>query len=218
MNLARWISAVVLAAAVVTTPTAVRAQDAVPKAVESTVAHAESETDVGLEPDRNPMALDPDLAIFSAVVFLILVAFLGKFAWPTIVSALDERERKIADNIAAAEARNEEAKRLLVEHEAKLAAAAGEIRAMLEDARRDAEQTRKRIEAEGQQAAKDELDRAIREIGRARDAAAQELAITSAKVAVDLARDVVRGEISAERQKQIVHEAISRFGTAPSAN
>ena len=42
---------------------------------------------------------DPDLAVFSAIVFLLLLAVLGKFAWPTITAALDERERKIADNI-----------------------------------------------------------------------------------------------------------------------
>ena len=54
----------------------------------------------------NPLAFDPDLAVFSAVVFLLLYWLLGKFAWPTIAAALDERERKIADNIAAAAARH----------------------------------------------------------------------------------------------------------------
>ena len=114
--------------------------------------------------------------------------FLSIFAWPQIAAALDERERKITDNIAAAEARLEDAKRLLAEHEAKLAAAAGEVRALLEEARRDAEHTRRSIEAEGHKAAKDELDRAVREIDRARDAAIQDLAVASANVAIDLAR------------------------------
>jgi F-type H+-transporting ATPase subunit b len=181
----------------------------------STKVEAEAEHESG----PNPLAFDPDLAVFTAIVFLLLVAILGKFAWPQITAALDERERKIADNIAAAEARHEDAKRLLAEHEAKLAAAAGEVREMLEQARRDAESTRKRIETDGQTAAKAELDRAVREIGRARDAAIEELAVSSANVAIDLARRVVRDEISPDRQKQIVREALSKLSSAtPSQN
>ena len=99
---------------------------------------------------------------------------------------------------------------LLAEHEAKLAAAAGEVRAMLEEARRDAEHTRKRIEANGHQAAKDELDRAVREIDRARDAAIQDLAVTSANVAIDLARKCRQDELTPERQNQIVREALGK--------
>ena len=118
--------------------------------------------------DPNPLAFDPDLAIWTFVVFVLLFGFLSYFAWPQIAAALDERERKIADNIAAAAAKLEEAKRLLAEHEAKLAAAAGEVRALLEEARRDAEHTEEQIEAEGHKAAKDELDRAV-----ARDRAGQ---------------------------------------------
>ena len=167
----------------------------------------------------NPLAVDPDLAIWTGVVFVLLFLVLRTFAWPQITAALTEREKKIADNIAAAEALNADARRLLAEHEAKLAAAAGEVREMLEEARRDADVTRKRIESEGHKAAKEELDRAVREIGRARDAAVQELAVTSANVAIDLARGVVKQEISAERQKQVVQEAISKLSAAtPSTN
>jgi F-type H+-transporting ATPase subunit b len=158
------------------------------------------------------------LALWTLAVFGLLFLVLRIFAWPQITAALEERERKIADNIAAAEARHEDAKRLLAEHEAKLAAAAGEVRAMLDEARRDAEHTRQRIEAQGHQAAKDEVARAVREIERARDAAVQELAIASANVAIDLARGVVREEISTERQNQIVREAVGKLQAAAPSN
>jgi F-type H+-transporting ATPase subunit b len=166
----------------------------------------------------NPLAVDPDLAIWTAVIFLLLLFVLGKFAWPQITAALEERERKIADNIAAAEARYNEAKRVLAEHEAKLAAAAGEVRALLEEARRDADHTRKSIEAEGQKAAKEELDRALREIHRARDAAVQELAVTSANVAIDLAQKVIREQLTSEKSNQIVRDAVARLSAEPSKN
>src|SRR5690348_9297169 len=142
MNLTRLMFSLVLIGAVFT----VRAHAAEAPAHKTEPAAAHAEAGEEHEPDRNPLAFDPDLAVFSAIIFLLLVAILGKFAWPTITAALDERERKIADHIAAAEARDQESKRLFAEHEAKLAAAAGEVRAMLDEARRDAEKVKKSIE------------------------------------------------------------------------
>ena len=177
-------------------------------------AHAEAGDE-----QPNPLAFDPDLAIFSAIVFLMLVGVLAKWAWPAISAALDERERKIADNIAAAEARHEEAKRLLAEHEARLAAAAGEVRALLEEARRDADHTRKSIEDKGRQAAQEELARAIREIERAKDGAIEQLAEASANVAIDLARKVIRNKLTPEEQSQLVREALGKMSAVtPSKN
>jgi F-type H+-transporting ATPase subunit b len=218
MSFARFGFAVLIAVVVAsagTNPLLAAVKSETPTVDPTAKVEAEAEHESG----PNPLAFDPDLAIFTAIVFLLLVAILGKFAWPQITVALDERERKITDNIAAAQAQNDEAKRLLAEHEAKLAATAGEVRELLEEARRDAESLRKRIEGEGQKAAKDELDRAVREIGRARDAAVEELAITSANVAVDLARGVVQSDISPDRQKQLVRDALSKLSaTAPSKN
>lgn len=159
-----------------------------------------------------------DLAIYTFVVFILLLAILGKFAWPTIIKALEERERAINDHIAAAEARHEDAKRLLAEHEAKLAAAAGEVRALLDEARRDAENTKKAIEEEGKKAAKEELDRALREINRARDAAVQDLAVSSANVAIDLAQKIIREKLTPETNNQIVRDAIAKLAPQPSNN
>jgi F-type H+-transporting ATPase subunit b len=176
---------------------------------------AETEEHAG---SPNPLAVDPDLAIWTAVIFLLLLFVLGKFAWPQITAALEERERKIADNIAAAEARHNDAKRLLAEHEAKLAATAGEIRALLDEARRDADHTKKAIEEEGRKAAKEELDRAVREIHRARDAAVQELAVSSANVAIDLAQKIIREKLTPETNNQIVRDAIAKLAPQPSNN
>jgi len=183
---------------------------------------AEAEHEVHAAEDAggpNPLAVDPDLAVWTAVVFLLLFVILSYFAWPQIAAAVDERERRIADSIAAAEAKHEKAKQLLAEHEAKLAATAGEVRALLEEARRDAEHTRKSIAAKGDQDAKAALERAMREIDRAKDGAIHELAITSANVAIELARKVVREKLSPDEQNKLVREALGKLTTAtPSEN
>src|SRR5438067_6696110 len=68
----------------------------------------------------DPTAMSPDLAVYTAVVFLIVLVVLWRFAWGPISKALIAREQYIADNIAAAERQNQEARRLLGEHQKKL--------------------------------------------------------------------------------------------------
>jgi F-type H+-transporting ATPase subunit b len=167
----------------------------------------------------NPLGIDLDLAVWTGVVFVLLFLVLKRFAWPQIVAALEERERRIAEHIAAAEALQEKAKQVLAEHEAKLASAAGEVRALLEEAKRDAEHTRRTIAAKGHQDAQEELQRALREIKRARDAAIQELAVASANAAVDLARNVVSTQMTPEQQSKLVRDALSKLtASSPSTN
>jgi len=210
--------AAVVATLVLGEPSAAQGTQAKAETAAIEAAHAAEEAEHG-GGGPNPLAVDPDLAIWTFVIFALLFLLLSVFAWPQIAAALDERERKIADNIAAAEARLEEAKRVLAEHEAKLAAAAGEVRALLEEAHRDSEHTRRSIEAKGHQAAQDELARALREIDRAKDGAIEALAGASANVAIDLARKVIREKLSAEEQNQIVREALGKLSAAaPSKN
>jgi F-type H+-transporting ATPase subunit b len=160
---------------------------------------------------EDPSELKTDLAIYTFVVFLLLLAILGKFAWPKISVALLEREKRIEANIAAAEAKHEDAKRLLAEHEAKLASAAAEVKALLDEARRDAEGTKAEIIAEAQKAAKAERDRAVRDIEIAADHALKNMAETSANLAVDLAGKVIRESINPAKQQELVRTALARL-------
>ncbi|NOY40349.1 MAG: F0F1 ATP synthase subunit B [Planctomycetes bacterium] len=170
----------------------------------------------GLE---DPSEFRTQLAIYTFVVFMLLLAILGKMAWPSIAAALEEREKRIEGNIADAEAKHEEAKQLLVQHEARLASAADEVRALMEEARRDAEHTKSQILAEAKQLADQERDRAVRDVERAADSAMASLAETSANLAVDLAGKVVKQNISAEQQAELVRDALSRLAaSSPSQN
>jgi F-type H+-transporting ATPase subunit b len=163
---------------------------------------------------ENPADFKSDLAIYTFVVFLLLVAILGALAWPKISTALLEREKRIEANIAAAEAKHEEAKRLLAEHEARLASAAAEVKALLDEARRDAEHTKGEIIAEAQKAAKAERDRAVRDIEIAADHALKNMAETSANLAVDLAGKVIRETINPAKAQELVRTALAKLNAS----
>ena len=159
----------------------------------------------------NPLVIDPDLAIVSMVVFLLLLWLLTKFAWRPIVVALKERERNIADNISSAEAQREEARRLLSEYEKKLAGTTEQIRQLLEEARYDAEQTKAEIIGEAKAAAQSEQERALREVKNATDGALKELAEQGARLAVELAGKIVGEKLATEDHSQLIREAINKF-------
>lgn len=182
------------------------------QAVAADPAHA-GEEHAASKGALNPLIIDPDLAIWTAIIFGILLLVLWKFAWGPIITALDAREQRVLDHLAAAEAKHEEAKGLLAAHEARLAMAKDEVREMLEEARRDAEVTKATIVAEADAAAKARQDRALREIDLARDGAVRQLAETSANLAVDLAGKVVKQNLSADQQAALVREATTRLAS-----
>ncbi len=163
----------------------------------------------------NPLTVDPDLAIVTAIVFLVLMLILWKFAWGPISAALDQRERSVADNIAAAERNHESAKQLLSAHQAKLDGAADEVRRLLEMARKEAEEHKQQVFGEAQAAARSEKDRALREIGVAKQQALQELAEKSVDTAVGLASRIVKAKLNPQDHSRLIQDALDQM---PSQN
>jgi F-type H+-transporting ATPase subunit b len=159
----------------------------------------------------SPLKVDFDLAIFTVLIFVLLLVVLGKFAWGPIASALDLRERKISDNIAAAEQLNQEAKRLLGEYEAKLSAAREEVRGILDEARRDAEHAGQEIVAKARTDAQAETQRGKVEIETATAQALNELARSSANLAVDLAGRIVGAKLTAGDHAKLIEDALATF-------
>lgn len=75
------------------------------------------------------------LIIWTLLAFILVLFVLRKFAWGPILSALDEREKTIADSLATAEKVKTEMAQLKSENEALLAKAREERTAMLKEAK-----------------------------------------------------------------------------------
>jgi F-type H+-transporting ATPase subunit b len=195
-------------------------------AVEPTAPHDKVSAENGVaeeigEPARaaGPEEWQTDLAIWTFVVFVVLLAVLTKFAWGPIVAGLQKREQGIADNIAAAQRSHDEAKLYLAEYEKKLANAANEVRMMLDEARRDAEHAKQEIIAEAKAAAQAEQQRGVREVRLATDQALKELSERSTNLAVELAGKIVQAQLKPADHSRLVQEAMTKFTTnGPSAN
>ena len=78
---------------------------------------------------------------WSAVSFGTLLFLLKRYAFPAITEMLDARERTIAQNLAKAEQARKDAEQLLAEYQAKLKTAQQEATAMLDQARKQGQQS-----------------------------------------------------------------------------
>src|SRR5690606_13360976 len=75
------------------------------------------------------------LFFWMAIILLVIIFLLGKFAWKPIINALEDREEGIADALAAAEYAKREMQNVKVSNEKVLAEAIAERDAMLNEAR-----------------------------------------------------------------------------------
>ena len=119
--------------------------------------------------------------IVQMIVFLILVWFSMKFIWPPITAALDERAKKIADGLSAADKAKSE-----------LSAANQRVEQQLSAARTDAAKRLADAERLGQQLVEEAKARATEE-GSKIIAAAKVEAVQEASKARDALRDQVAG-------------------------
>ena len=119
--------------------------------------------------------------IIQLVVFLSFVWFTKSFVWPPIVKALDERAKKVADGLAAAD-------------KAKADLANAEKRSMeeLRSARESAAELRAGAEKQAGKLVEDARAEANRII-----AAARKAATTEAGAAAQKAKDALRDQVAA---------------------
>ena len=180
-------------------------------------AQPDDHADHGLghgHPSTDPAEVKSDLAIFSAIVFLLLVVILRKFAWKPISEGLEKRENHIAHEIHAAEKANADAKLLLAEYQKKLDEAQAQVRAIVEEARRDAEQTQQDIIAKAKAEAAAETARGKREIDTAKDQAMRELAQVAADQALALAGKLLQQQIKPADHARLIEESLAKFPTS----
>ncbi|MDH4194200.1 MAG: ATP synthase F0 subunit B, partial [Nitrospirota bacterium] len=101
-----------------------------------------------------------DSHFFSSLIFWELLSFgilfwvLYKFAFPPILQTLENRERKIKENLDQAEQNRAAAEQKLKEYEAKLQTAAKEVETIMSEAKQKAQrlldENEQRLRAESQ--------------------------------------------------------------------
>ncbi|NOT02600.1 MAG: F0F1 ATP synthase subunit B [Phycisphaerales bacterium] len=165
----------------------------------------------GHGPKYELLTVDGGTAVWTIVIFLILLVVLRAAAWKPIQKVLVEREKFIADSLAQAKHEREEAKGLLVKYQGQLDQARQAASGIVDEGRRDAEVVRGRIEREAREEAERMLARAKRDIEIARDTAVSDLYKVAASLATDVAGRIIRKEMSAVDHEALVKESIEEL-------
>lgn len=162
---------------------------------------------------RSPIEWRTDLAIWSFIVFVLMLVILKKYAWGPLNSGLNSRESQIRNDIASAEDARVKAERMLAEHSAKLDQAQDEIREMIAEARRDAEHTKQEILAEAQRESEATKQRVSIEMDRARQAAEKELIDLASSLVANATEHVLNRSLTDDDQSRLIEEALSQLSS-----
>jgi F-type H+-transporting ATPase subunit b len=155
---------------------------------------------------KEPGMLDVNvgLTIWTIVVFLVLVAILGKLAWKPILDQAATRERKIQEALDEASRRQVEAAAMLEQHRAQLADARRQAQEIVNEGKAAGERLRKEIEEKARGEGQQLVERAKREIDREKDAALNEIRKESVDLALAAAGRLMQEKLDPQKDRQLV--------------
>ncbi len=181
--------------------------------VEGELAKAGHELGGHETPTGNPNILEPQysLAGWTVVVFLGLLFVLTTFAWKPLLAALHHREEHLEHVLSETERARNEGEQLLAEHRRRLAASEDQIRAMIDEARKNAQAAADEIVKKAQAEADASRRRAEREIGTARDQALSEIWTKTADLAVSVAGKVLNKSLTEDDHRRLVDAAVGEL-------
>lgn len=140
--------------------------------------------------------------ILQMIVFAILVWFTMKFVWPPITAALDERARKVAEGLSAADKAKADLANANQRVEQQLAAARDDAAKRLADAERLAQQlvedAKGRASEEGAKIIAAARAEAAQELVKAREALREQVAGLAVKGAEAILRREVNASVHAD--------------------
>lgn len=154
------------------------------------------------------------LMVWTAVVFVILLFVLRRFAFGPITAAVEARERALEEAIDAARRDREEAARVLEEHRRQLEGARAEAQQLIVEARETAEKVRADLLSQTHEEQRDLLERARNEIEAERDRAIAQLRREAVELAVRGASKVIEKNLDDAANRALVENFLSSLTPA----
>ena len=157
----------------------------------------------------SPFEVNFGLFFWTWIVFLALFFTLKRFAWPAILKATEERERKIKHQLEEAERMNAEAKAALEEHKRLLAGAKDQAQALLAEAKVVAQQERETLLDKTREEQVQMLARAKREIDAERERAVTALRREAVDLSLAAASKLIEERLDDDANRKLVTEYLS---------
>jgi len=150
--------------------------------------------------------------IFRWLNFIVLAVGLSVVLAKILPGVLQDHRQKIQQSIEDTKASRAEAQRLLQENQRKTANLQEELTQFQQQASREREEMARRMETEAQQLAARIVTQAQIEVERATERARLSLREEAATLTVQIAEEILRGELRDEDQQAIIRRYIARIG------
>lgn len=150
-------------------------------------------------------------AVAATVIFLLLLAVLGRWAWRPIVTQLRKREQEVASTVDRAAAKERQAEELLSQYRARMDRAEGEARGIIDGLREQAKSERERLLADARAESVRQADEIRAELERHKHQIARELFEETAEAATDLAGRIVGKTLDGEDHRRLVAESLEQI-------
>lgn len=157
------------------------------------------------------MQLSLGTLIGQGITFLIFILVTMKFVWPSLTSAMEERRRKIADGLAAAEEGKRELEKANDEAAKVLKEAHGRASEIVEQARKQANKIVDDAKSEAQQERQRQLAATQQEIELEAERARESLRGEVATLAVAGASQLLKREIDAQAHSDVLDKLVAEL-------
>ena len=158
--------------------------------------------------------LEFGLTAWTVVLFVIFAVVLTKLGWKPLLAMIEEREKGIHEAVGSAQKANEEAQRLLAQHQELIREAGRQREEIMKRALADAETVKTDLIAQARAESDRMVQKAKEQIEREKKLAIQELRTSVADLAVEAAAKIVQSSMTPEAQKKLVHEFIDNLPQA----
>src|SRR6266496_850212 len=162
----------------------------------------------------SPFEVNFGLFFWTWLVFIALFFALKRWAWPSLLKMVEERERKIEKQIQDAERANTEAQRLLDEHKKQIAAAHNQAQEILAKAKSVSEKERATLLAKAREEYDALLNRARKDIDAEKDKAIQALRREAVDLSIAAASRVIEANLDTDANRKLVTEFLESIGKA----
>lgn len=150
------------------------------------------------------------LIFWQAVIFIMLVVLLGKFAWRPILDSLRIREESIEEALRSADEAREEMSKLQADNEKLLVKAREEREILLKDASILAGELKEEAKADARKITSKMIEDAKSSIVSEKEAALKEVRNQVAELSVEIAEKLIRKSLGDEKsQKTLVDEFLA---------
>jgi F-type H+-transporting ATPase subunit b len=163
----------------------------------------------GGEQGFTPFSINTGLIFWTILVFLVLLGLLWRYGWPALLKSVEDREKRIQQQLDDAERARAEATRLLEEHKRTIALARTEAQELVAKARAVAEKERETLLARAREEYEQLLARARKEIGEEKEKAILELRREAVDLSIAAASKLIEAKLDTEANRHLVMEYLA---------